>query len=142
MKDEKPPLSPSVLLAEIQQLVERAVSVATQGTLEIKRFARLYNANQQLDARRVMQLTDVTERLERAASKMARAADANRPPSVTVVQDVPAHSEDDTGVFFHFKGERRKVPTKVLVPLMLATGGIAHWLGAHFPDILKWISSL
>lgn len=89
-----PPLPPTLTEAQI----ERFVSLMTQGVLEMKRNARLLAANQQLDARAQMRQVDAIERIEKQVARLVRME--NRPPSLTVVQDVPSgRNEDITSTF-------------------------------------------
>lgn len=129
--DEKPPL-PSAALADLQSQIDRVVSIATQGTLEMKRAARLIAANQQLDARSRMQQVDTAERIERQLSRLSRLL-GDRPASLTVVQDIPSKDEEDWSlVHIQLPGGKKKLPVPNRVLWAMVAGGLgtlAGWLG-------------
>ncbi len=143
--DESPPLSSSALLAEISDKLDRTLSAAAQASLQAARTTRLLDANHQLDARQRMAQIDAIESLRRIVRDFEHAVAplvaARRPPSLTVVADVPittaaSRQDDDTGVFVLWRGTRRKIPTKMLVPLLIVCGGLLHWCAAHLPEIV------
>lgn len=124
-----PPLPPTLTEAQI----ERFVSLMTQGVLEMKRNARLLAANQQLDARAQMRQVDAIERIEKQVARLVRMD--NRPPSLTVVQDVPSGRNDDITTTFML-GQPwwgitvggRRIPSKWVargVLILLLVGSVA-----------------
>lgn len=94
MSDEKNTTPPSTLTPADRELLERILSVATQSALETKRLNRLVASGHQLDARQRMAQVDMVDKQDRVMKQLMRILDANRAPSLTVVQDVP--SRDDT----------------------------------------------
>jgi hypothetical protein len=98
MSSESEKSPPALTSAEQRELLERILSVATQATLETKRLNRLVASGHQLDARQRMAQMDMADKQDRVMKQLLRLLDANRTPSLTVVQDIP--HEDQTQTVF------------------------------------------
>lgn len=136
-ESEKPTPTVPRAEAELRELLERLVSIATQGTLETKRLARIVMAEQRLDARQRMAHVDVLERQERVLKKMASVLDTNRPASLTVVQDVPSE-EDWSLVHIKLPGKSKTLP----VPNRVLWGMASGVLGGVLGWIVHWLVNL
>lgn len=152
MHDEKSPLSSAVLLAdiskgiiEVKEMIGHVASSTAQSAIYTAKAVRILDGQHALSSSDRRSLERVAETQRALTAQLAKAVDGfnPRPPSLTVVADVPHDREDTTGVFIRLPGmkERKKVPTKVLVPMMLVIGAVVHWFGAQFPEIWKWATS-
>lgn len=151
MKDESP-LSPVALLSELNDKLDRMASAAAQGSLHMARAVRIIDAGHQLDARERMALRDEVDTLRKINMRLEKAVAhfQNRPPSMTVVQDIPTTREDDhTGIVYVGRDGVKRfkvpgIPTKYLLHVvimllaMAIAGGVALGrLGVKPSDVAK-----
>ena len=145
--DESQPFSSAALLAEINDKLDRTLSTAAQASLQAARTVRMVNANMQLDARNHMALVDTFDQFKRTVQKLGQIVEklhGNRPPSLTVVQDVPSEPAREDITQTHFLGQPwvgvkvlgKRIPSKVvargfvvIVAFAFAVGLVAGYFG-------------